>query len=110
MVTGRQQQFIKWRPVVPPVAVKTESPPELCFCDLASPPCIQNALVTGEYGFESHHHAPALRAPFDQFCDKSLRCRERVIIPDQQRAGGADLIIQLVWRKDRIILPECVVK
>ena len=79
-----------------PVAVKAQPPPEFRFCDLAAPPCVQNALVTGEYSFQSHHYAPALREPFDQFCDKSLRCRERVIIPDQQRAGGADPIIQLI--------------
>src|SRR5215470_13796995 len=84
VVSRRNQQFIKWLPVISPMTVEVDPSSQLLFAYFPAPPSIQNFLIARQDGFQSQHNAPGPGTFLEQLRGESLRRRKRVIVTDQQ--------------------------
>src|SRR5437660_6741760 len=51
MLACRDQQLVKWRPIIAPVEIETNALPQFCFTNFATPPFVKYVLVSGKSGF-----------------------------------------------------------
>src|SRR6478752_1483945 len=69
---SRDQQFVKWVPLISPLAIEAKPPPQFLLCNFAPPPGIQNWLIAGQYRFHAQQHRAALGQSLGQTSRKSL--------------------------------------
>src|SRR5580692_7825592 len=55
VIAGRDQKFVKRRPVVSPVEIKADSLTQFVLIDFAAPPLFEDVLIAGKDGFDSEH-------------------------------------------------------
>src|SRR2546425_468422 len=56
VVAGRNQHFVERSPVVAPVDIEADALAQFALVNFATPPFIENVLITREDGFDSQHH------------------------------------------------------
>src|SRR5690349_8736845 len=61
MVASRDQQFVERHPVVAPFDVEADALSQFGLVDLATPPFVENVLVTGEDGLNPEHDRTVAR-------------------------------------------------
>src|SRR5438045_1274743 len=96
MFAPADQQLIKRCPVVSPLAVKAQPPPEFGLADFAPPPFIQNSLIAGEHCLDAENNFAAMRLLLDQLSRESLGRRKCMIVAGEQYVGGSEFRVELL--------------
>ena len=96
VVAGGGEQFVKCRPVVSPVEIKTDALAQFIFINLAAKPFVENVLVAGENGFHSQHYGALVEFGIAQERGQiTLRVGQGVIVADQNGSGFGDFVADI---------------
>src|SRR5271154_4545466 len=55
-VAGGAKQFVKWRPVISPVEIETDTLAQFAFVNLLKRPFVEDVLVACKNGFNAQHN------------------------------------------------------
>src|SRR5207244_1875309 len=109
MLARRDQQFVKWRPIIAPVEIETNALPQFCFSNFAMPPFVKYVLVSGKNGFHAKDYRTisGKRPRLQQSRGKLLRGWKGVIIANQNNIRCGDRRNEFIPIDHRLIGPEC---
>src|SRR5712692_1388047 len=112
VIAGRNQQLVKWSPIVAPVQVEADALAEFAFINLAAPPFVENMLVAGKDGLDSKDHAavPCKGSLLDERSGVALGGGQSMVVPDQNNVGGTQGTLNLLRVEERIIVAESLVE
>src|ERR1700678_2099972 len=55
VIPRRNQQLVKWSPVIAPIQIKSDALTQFFIVDFTAPPLIEHMLIAGKDGFHSDH-------------------------------------------------------
>src|SRR5438552_6635484 len=92
VLARRNQQFVKWRPIIAPVEIETNALPQFSFTNLPTPPFLKYVLVSGKNGFHAKDYRTISRKRprLQQSRGKLLRGWKGVIIANQNNIRCGD--------------------